>query len=887
MRTKAVFTGLAALALLSAVSGRVNALAKNVSVNVTQQGDFVLIGNTLAQDCGGNALPHPAGAKCSGIMAGDLADRGPDIFWQASGMTVKADDTVTMDQSASAAALKIPAGAEITHAWLFWSARVQSIGQTDDKVTLECAGKAPIEVTASGVLQKSETYHGSADVTNYVKMNGECTYVVSGVTSFDYKSFAQPDASGHSGWWMVVVYEDLTMPHRLITLFAGLDDISNGGFSDSLIESIKVPNNFNVYSDAKVGVVAYEGDVGLPGDQFLLVDPVAMTSVALKDNANNENDFFNSSRSLDGVKYSVAGDLPAPSGDPGTMSHLDIDIVDITAHLKNGGQTQIQFTATSIEPVLVAGIITSIPTFTDADMDGLSDDEELQNHTNPNDADSDDDGVADGVEGCSNLATCTEPGWNVDTDGDGLINALDPDADNDGLFDGTELGLDCNSEATDASQGHCRADADSGTKTDPLDADTDDGGVSDGAEDFNLDGKVDGGETDPTTGHGSDDVSVVDSDGDGLSDGLEDVIGSDKNDTDSDDDGLPDGQEANPSDDTDGDGLLNVNDVDSDNDGLFDGTETGKNCDDLGNPANPGHCIPDADGGQTTTSPVNPDTDYGGATDGAEDGNLNGAQDQTGETDPTAGHPQDDGNVVDSDGDGLSDLQEGTLGSDPNDADTDDDGVRDGLEPNPSDDTDGDGKNNVNDPDSDGDGLFDGTEMGLPCSDPATDKSAGTCKEDGDKGKTTTSPVDADTDDGGVTDGGEDFDKDGVYDANQGEGNPLDPSDDTSIQICDEDSDCGPPNSGKVCDIPAMTCVDGCRTDDDCPDPKVCKLEAGSVIGYCADPGTSSGDNGQVEVQGGCLCELPNGDHSSNSYAVSLLAAACAAMVSRRRKRSA
>jgi hypothetical protein len=31
--------------------------------------------------------------------------------------------------------------------------------------------------------------------------------------------------------------------------------------------------------------------------------------------------------------------------------------------------------------------------------------------------------------------------WNLDTDGDGLINALDPDSDGDGLLDGTELGV--------------------------------------------------------------------------------------------------------------------------------------------------------------------------------------------------------------------------------------------------------------------------------------------------------------------------------------------------------------------------------------------------------------------------------------------------------------
>src|SRR5690606_27431953 len=133
---------------------------------------------------------------------------------------------------------------------------------------------------------------------------------------------------------------------------------------------------------------------------------------------------------------------------------------------------------------------------------------------------------------------------------------------------------------------------------------------------------------------------------DGLSDGLEAFLGSDPGDADTDNDGVLDGEENNPSDDTDRDGLINVFDVDSDNDALFDGTERGFDC---GNPATDnslGHCRADADSGATTTSPLLADTDGGGATDGSEDFNLDGAID-AGETDPTAGHGADDGSVAD------------------------------------------------------------------------------------------------------------------------------------------------------------------------------------------------------------------------------------------------
>ncbi|MBI4953951.1 MAG: DUF11 domain-containing protein [Myxococcales bacterium] len=398
----------------------------------------------------------------------------------------------------------------------------------------------------------------------------------------------------------------------------------------------------------------------------------------------------------------------------------------------------------------------------DTDGDGLLDDDEVQGGTDPLDADSDDDGAPDGQE----------VDWNQDTDGDGLINALDPDSDNEGLFDGTEMGLDCSNPDTDVSQGHCVPDADDGaTTTDPLDADTDDGGVSDGNEDTNLDGAIDAGELDPNDP--SDDVPPVDTDGDGLSDDYEGTIGTDPTDADSDDDGLLDGGEPNPNQDTDGDGLINALDPDSDNDGLFDGTEAGLDCSNPDTDAAEGNCTPDADQGATTTEVLISDTDDGGASDGSEDCNLDGAVDP-GETDPN--NPGDDGTIIDTDGDGLSDCAEATIGTDPNDQDTDNDGVIDGLEPNPADDTDGDGLINALDPDSDDDGLFDGTEMGLDCTNPDTDPAEGNCIPDADDGATTTNPLDADTDDGGVTDGDEDTNHNGMIDP--GERDPNDPLDD-------------------------------------------------------------------------------------------------------------
>jgi hypothetical protein len=128
--------------------------------------------------------------------------------------------------------------------------------------------------------------------------------------------------------------------------------------------------------------------------------------------------------------------------------------------------------------------------FSDPDLDGLNNLDEFENHTDPYDADCDDDGLLDGIE--------------VHTYG---TDPLDADSDDDGLLDGIEV--------------HTYG-------TDPLDADSDDDGLLDGVE---------------VNTYGSDPLDT-DSDGDGLLDGVEvNLHGTDPLDADSDGDGMPDAWE--------------------------------------------------------------------------------------------------------------------------------------------------------------------------------------------------------------------------------------------------------------------------------------------------------------------------------------------------------
>ena len=121
----------------------------------------------------------------------------------------------------------------------------------------------------------------------------------------------------------------------------------------------------------------------------------------------------------------------------------------------------------------------------DSDHDGLSDDFETASCTNPNDADTDNDGIPDGDE---------------DVNHNGIVDAgeTDPcdfDTDGDGLQDGTELGLTTGHADTDL--GAFVPDADDATATDPLNPDSDYDGLTDGQEDTNHNGAIDSEERNP------------------------------------------------------------------------------------------------------------------------------------------------------------------------------------------------------------------------------------------------------------------------------------------------------------------------------------------------------------------------------------------------------
>jgi uncharacterized repeat protein (TIGR01451 family) len=836
---------------------------QRLRIQVDQRGDFALVGNTLGWDCGAGAAAPLVGTFTGVASASNCgtssADSSPDLFWRSDEPSVGAATASPMTgagQARSSAMLALPAGALVTHAYLYWGARRSGTG-ADTTAILERPGVFMQTVDAASSYTLPEggdlIYESVADVTTLVRTHGPGVYRVSGVDSVSFVN-ANEDVL-FAGWSMVVLYQLDSDPPRNLAVFDGFDGVSLLASSAVTLAGFLVPP---AGFDAKLGAIVYEGDDVFDGDSLRFGTAPLDDGDRLSNAQNPIDNFFNGTRSKLGTQVSLEGDLPRLTGGPRTMAGMDLDVVDVTSRVV-GGQTRVNLEATSSLDVYYLGaFITSVSTFRPdfitstkkvKDLNGgaIKEGEQLEytislvntgNDTSANTVLSDPlpRGVTF-VPGSIQILTGPNMGMKTDAAGDDQASyyaatrsvtvrigtgasatqggALTVGQSSDIVF---RVTLDTGTTGLISNQGSIAASGERGAP------------VSTTLTDGNADGPGNP-PTDITTGSCTADTqckgatpicdpmtgtcvgctqdsqctgaekkcdvttntcvcagapkSCIDTDKDGLSDPDEGTIGTDPNDADSDDDGVRDGKEPMPGVDTDRDGKVNALDPDSDGDGLFDGTELGQGCSDPATDTSKRQCTPDGDMGQTVTDPLDRDSDDGSASDGDEDADRDGVVDP-GERNPTRGNGGDDLGL-DSDGDGLDDGTEIDLGSDPMDADTDDDGVRDGAEPDLSKDSDGDGKINLLDPDSDNDGLFDGTEEGNSCDDAAIDKSELHCVADADMGKTTTDPIVADTDLGGVADGQEDKNKNGALDAD--ETDPKAFCDDKGVLFCDQSLD--------------------------------------------------------------------------------------------------
>lgn len=283
------------------------------------KGNFTMLGNTVMQAAAGN------NSNASNIKYVNI-DNDPNIINSSSANLV-------FPTQEGAQTLE-PKCTKIIFAGLYWAGRYESIksklgkwianppvadehivnGITLNKKKIKFKGPKATEYTEftatdffiSNVENANEQnvnegrgysnmYSCFADVTEYVKTQGEGKYTAANILAKEIGSSLDPSGLGKFGVWsLVVVYENLLMKWRDIAIYDGFSFVSYSiGKTDVNISGFETPHNGAV--NMRLGVLAIEGDKGVSGDYLKIQKLNTSDFQSLKHDYNSKTNYFNSS----------------------------------------------------------------------------------------------------------------------------------------------------------------------------------------------------------------------------------------------------------------------------------------------------------------------------------------------------------------------------------------------------------------------------------------------------------------------------------------------------------------------------------------------------------------------------------------------------------------
>jgi len=193
------------------------------------------------------------------------------------------DSNGSVTRNSSSSDLNLPDGANVIKlARLYWGGRIKNseFDLTEDanksiKIR-KGASAAYANVVALGIDQTTivtgyTQYQAYADVTDFVKNNGAGTYEIGNAP---LSTGSASDGGNNGGWCIVVVYENSSLNYNSIRLFDGFEQVYSDGnplVSTVTLSGLNVPSGTLAAGDAKMGVLAWEGDANLDQD-FLKIN---------------------------------------------------------------------------------------------------------------------------------------------------------------------------------------------------------------------------------------------------------------------------------------------------------------------------------------------------------------------------------------------------------------------------------------------------------------------------------------------------------------------------------------------------------------------------------------------------------------------------------------
>jgi len=325
--------GVLALASLCAPSGaraagappatEAKSLAFQQRYHATQHGGIVRAANA-AISC--RAAPAVRAAPaCPAVRQGGAGvNNGFDMFY------VDVDDDPNTYNS-SRAEVRLPKGAQVTYARLYWGGNLRVGEQKPPKdngrvLVAEPGGayKAVLADTVVGhrVAQGADAFQASADVTRLVRQSGQGLYTVAQVNV----AMGRSTTGAWGGWTLVVAYRNPAEPLRDLSVWDGFDTLGSPAGKEIRLRGLRIAPG----AGGRAGLVAYDGDRGRSGDSLMLSTGAA-PFIALTDPVNPSDDVLNST-------ISEPGEAPAARV-PAYVNTLgyDSDVFDLRRGLRHGG----------------------------------------------------------------------------------------------------------------------------------------------------------------------------------------------------------------------------------------------------------------------------------------------------------------------------------------------------------------------------------------------------------------------------------------------------------------------------------------------------------------------------------------------------------------------
>ncbi len=323
---------LTSLALLLWIAGWWNSpveaqVAFSQRFNTNDTGDIQIVGNTL-MTCPGS---------CPTVQNGTSATLNNNSYNMAY-VDIDSDGTTI---NSSSATLTLPPSSTVLFAGLYWAGDSAIASRNQVKFSTPSSAGYTSLTGAVSTVPSNNRYQGFTNVTALVQAAGSGAYTVANVQS------TSGSVDRYAGWSLVVVIRDPAQPARNLVVFDGLQ-LVNGAAVNIPLSGFTTPPSGPV--NARLGIVAYEGDRGTVGDVLKL------NTVTMSDTANPADNFFNSSIARFGV------DITAKTPNYLNQLGFDIDVLSVP----NAGNTVIANNATTATinlsttgDVYIPGVVTT------------------------------------------------------------------------------------------------------------------------------------------------------------------------------------------------------------------------------------------------------------------------------------------------------------------------------------------------------------------------------------------------------------------------------------------------------------------------------------------------------------------------------------------------